>query len=385
MAIIGGTVFAGWYVMREHSEPPPSRESADWESAVWATDRWDQMELLDVDSDGSLLVAFYDGGRSIDYQPVGGKEVFVVTAEQQPGIAVFTADGKEHVLQEPRSLNADAVGEAVGSIHKGSIAVAWQVREGGVDADGELALLNPTPTVAMAIGTVEGLTPMPTPVLDGRPLSVHWGGLHVADGALVALVADESLDFTEQLMTGLVDPASGTFTVVDKEAGLAPMRDLCDPTGSTFGYVAVGDNGGSVSIHQFSVTQGEASEVRNLVPPEPINDSIPFNACGDDFATVDRTSQALMWTEGSGALSTSPVGHPIGDVFLAPEWAAVFGYNFEDDEQRVLIVDRATGVSHFVSDNCERLVVAGDWVAFGYPDGDTCLPVAVRASELLAP
>jgi len=297
---------------------------------------------------------------------------------------VVTPDGEPHVLSEPKSLADDVAGEAVGSIHKGSVAVAWQVREVSVDGEGKLVFHAQEPTVAMATGSAEGLEPMPVPVLDGAPLIVQWGGLHVADGALVALVMEVAQDASFESMTGIIDLATGEFTALDMAGSLAPMRDLCDPSGGTFGYVAAGTSGEALEVHQFSVVQGEASEVRQVIPPETIARAVPFNACGSDTAGVDRTSSALQWTDGPDtALSTAFVGSAAGDVFLAPEWAAVHGLSFDDFDRRILVVDRLTSITHTVSDNCDRLVAAGDWIAFGYPEGDTCRPVAVPVSAVL--
>jgi hypothetical protein len=343
------------------------------------------MELLDVDDDGSLLVAFYDGGRSVDYQAMDGIEAMELTAAQQPGIAVFTADGKEHVLSEPEPLDTDAVGEAVGSIHKGSVAVAWQVTEGVVDASGSVAWTRDTRTIELATGTSSGLTTIPLPTLDGKPVVVQWGGLHVVDGALVAYVLDPAASALGEQSVGLVDPATGEFTSVDEGLFLAPMRDLCDPAGHTFGYFTVDTDANHGVIHQFSLNADRTSDVRSVTPPTVFARSVPLNACGSDIAGVNRTTETLTWTEGSAPLSSARVGFPSGDIFLAPTWVAVHGFNYEEGNGRILIVDRATETSHFVSNNCARLVAAGDWIAFGYPDGDTCRPVAVRASELLAP
>ncbi|MCB2413233.1 hypothetical protein LGT39_10305 [Demequina sp. TTPB684] len=376
--VIGAAGAVGWYITRETPEPFEYDDVA-----IWAPNLGSQTVLLDVDDDGSLLVAFYDGGRSIDYEVTGAENIPVIVG-QQPGVAVVTPDGEPHVLSEPKPLADDVAGEAVGSIHRGSVAVAWQVRGVSVNGEGKLVFQAQEPTVAMAIGSADGLEPMPVPVRDGAPLSVQWGGLHVADGVLVALVMEVAQDSSFESMTGIIDLATGEFIALDTGASLAPMRDLCDPNGGTFGYVATGASGEPLEAHQFSVMQGEASGVRQLVPPETIARAVPFNACGSDTAGVDRTSEALVWTDGQeAALSTAFVGSAAGDVFLAPEWAAVHGLSFGDFDRRVLVVDRETKVVHTVSANCDRLVASGDWIAFGYPEGDTCRPVAVPASAVL--
>lgn len=377
--MIGGMLAVGWYITRE----TPERFGYE-DAAVWAPDYGTQMELLDADIDGSMLIAFYEGGLRVHYDDLTGQDV-VEIAEQQPGILVVTPGGQEHVLREPEPLEDNAVGSAVGSIYRGSIAVSWQVQEGGVRADGTRDYVSPSPTVAMATGTAAGLTPMPAPTVDGSPVGVQWGGLHVADGALVALVRTDATSLGEAFMAGIVDPATGAFTAVDQGTLLAPMRDQCDQTGSTFGYVATGASGGGLEVHQFSVTQGCASSVENVTLPSAIADTVPISACASDSAGVETGSGTLLWTDGPDNLSRSTVGHPAGDVFLSPDWVAVYEIDLTSDYKRIVVVDRKTRIPHDVGATCQRLVAAGDWIAFGYADGDKCTPVAVPVSAILSP
>ncbi len=314
------------------------------------------------------------------YVSADGEEVKVV-AEQQPGILLVARDGREHLLAEPAPLNDDAVGAAVGSLHDGSIAVAWQVREQGVNSDGDLVFSGPSPTVSMSVGTAAGLAPAPVPTLDGSAVTVQWGGLHVTDGAVVAFVTSEAIESALDQVMGIIDPETGELSAVDEGTFLAPMRDLCDPTGATFGYVAVSPNG--LVVHQFSVAQGLASEVASLAPPEAIADSVPFNACGSDTAALSRGSGNLLWTDGADARSTSTTADGAGDVFLSPDWVAAQALDLEG-HSNVEVADRATGALHELGPNCQRLVAAGDWIAFAYAEGDTCTPVAVPVSAILS-
>jgi hypothetical protein len=388
--LISAIAAAGWYVFHEMNgagvtpassgTPTPTTGTpfAFDDIAVSVHEEGRQLELLDVDLDGSMLVAFYTGGRKVVYDISTGESMDVIV-EQLPGILLVTPDGEEHLLAAPSPLDGNAVGDAVGSVHDGAIAVAWQVREHGVDGDSNLDFSGPSPTISMSTGTVIGLEPVPAPTFKGRPVTVQWGGLHVADGAVVAFVHGTT-DATGENAMGTIDAATGAFTAVDEGTFLAPMRDLCDPAGETFGYLAVNHN--NRVVHQFSVAQGQASEVRSLTPPEAIADSVPFNACGNDTAALSRRSGDLLWTEGADTRSISTAADGAGDVFLSPDWVAAQALDREG-HHGVAVADRTTGVLHELGSNCQRLVAAGDWIAFGHADGDTCTPVAVPVTEVL--
>lgn len=387
--LIAAAAAIGWYMVNETpgTQADPSTPATRATSVPFAFDdiavsvheEGRLLELLDVDVDGSMLLAFYEGGREMAYASAGGEE-FKVAVEQLPGILLVTPDGKEHLLAVPSPLPSDAVGGAVGSLHQGSVAVSWQVRARGISSDGDLVFSEPSPTTSLSTGTIAGLTSAPVPTFDGGPVSVQWGGLHVADGALVALVDSEALESSVSLVMGIIDPETGELTAIDEGTFLAPMRDLCDATGATFGYVAVSPNG--LVVHQFSVAQGEASQVTSLAPPEAIAGSVPFNACGSDTAALSRKSGDLLWTDGTDARSTSTTAEGAGDVFLSPGWVAAQELDAEG-RPNVEVADRTTGVLHELGSSCQRLVAAGDWIAFGHTDGDTCTPVAVPVSEVL--
>lgn len=371
--LIGATLAFGWYLMREPPVPLPT-----WEGAVWAPDDWDSVELLAVDDDGSLLVAFYDGARKVtSYDDVK------VDAGQLPGVALVTPDGTAHVLRDTSTVDKNALGSAVGSVHHGTVAVAWQVLDDAVLSDGSVQYRASGHTVSLATGTVGGLSDIPTPTLDGVPVVVQWGGLHVADGGLVAYtIAPEDGGLGTQYI-GVMDTATGAIDVIDQGTMLAPQRDLCDAAGDTFGINMVKNN--VLAVLQFSVVAGRATEVTMVSAPPVGGTMLPVNACGADSAGVVVSAKTLYWTDATGNTSEVQVDGMGGDVFLAPEWLAVHVVWPDTDINEVVVVDRATRSSVTVGDSCARVVPAGDWLAFGVPDGDTCRLVAVPVSELLAP
>jgi len=115
---------------------------------------------------------------------------------------------------------------------------------------------------------------------------------------------------------------------------------------------------------------------------------MPLNACGAGNAGLLLEDHALYWTDGHGGTSSSVIGYVAGDVFLGPTWAVVQvldfkGADLKDMERRVVVVDRTTREVTTVGGSCSRVVPAGDWLAFGVPDGNKCRPVAVRVSTLL--
>jgi len=373
VVMIGGMVAYGWSTHRDRHVTPAYEDAA-----IWAPDRWERMELLDVDSDGSLLVAFYDGAREVA-SGLGRPDL----AGQQPGIALVTPDGATHVLHKPSALDRDAIGSAVGSVHRGSIAVSWQVIEGAVSPENKLTYLSNGSTVALATGTVNGLSGAPTPTVDGLPVVVKWGGLHVADGALVAYVVEQTDGISGLQFVGLLDATTGIVSVIENGIFLAPMRDLCDQAGNTFGIPAVDDGG--VAIHQFEVVGGHASAATAITSPPDSGSMLPINACGTDIAGMTGKTRTLSWTNGAGDTSSVKMSDIAGDVFLAPQWLAAHKISVEGQTAELVVVDRFTGVTTNVGETCDRVVPAGDWIAFGYPEGDTCRPVAVPASVLLSP
>ncbi|NTV38633.1 MAG: hypothetical protein HGA51_01560 [Demequinaceae bacterium] len=370
--LIGATVAVGWYVLREPPVPLPT-----WEGAVWAPDDWDSVELLDVDDDGSLLVAFY-----VDARTVTGYDDVKVDAGQLPGVALVTPDGEAHVLRETSPVDKNAIGSVVGSVFHADVAIAWQVSDDAVRADGSVTYSSTGRTVSLATGTVDGLSEVPTPTLEGMPVVVQWGGLHVADGALVAFVAVSGDVLAGTLKVGLIDTATGEVEVIDEGTMLAPQRDLCDPGGNTFGADIFKNN--VLVVRKFAVVGGQVTDLSIVSAPPVGGTMLPVNACGADSAGVVTSSKTLHWTDGAGKTSMSQLDGMSGDVFLAPAWLAVHVILPGTDINEVVVVDRVTRSSVKVSDSCARVVPAGDWLAFGVPDGDKCRLVAVPVSELLS-
>jgi len=374
--LIGAAICVSWYLLRE---PPEARPT--WDGAVWAPDNWDSVDLLDVDDDGSMLVGFYNDKRQITSFS-GAK----VDLGQQPGISLVTPDGVSHVLREPSDLHKDAAGSATGSVHHGSIAVAWQVLDEAVGPDGSMQYVSSGRTVEIATGTVDGLSDIPGPTIDGSPVVIESGGLYVADGALVAMTVDEGAASTSVHHLGLLDPTTGAIVVIDSGGFYPAMRDLCDPEGATFGVPKVVDH--VLVEFQFRVTAGRASAMTVVPKPRVKGNFMPLNACGAGNAGLLLEDHALYWTDGHGGTSSSVIGYVAGDVFLGPTWAVVQvldfkGADLKDMERRVVVVDRTTREVTTVGGSCSRVVPAGDWLAFGVPDGNKCRPVAVRVSTLL--
>lgn len=371
-ALLGGSAAFAWdtWGARPAARPP-------WDGAVMAPDRWDAMELLNVDSDGSLLVAFYDGSGVAT--AFGGAKANV---GQLPGVALVTPDGAVHVLRETADLNARAFATAVGSVHHGEVAVAWQVVDNAVDAQGELNPSSRGRTVTLATGTSAGLTDIPSPTVGGLPVVVQWGGLQVADDALVAMVMDASGGWAGRPHIGVIDTATGELAVIHTGSMLAPMRDLCDAEGNSLGATTLADN--TSSLLTFSVSDGRASAPVWITPPFP-GLVFPASACGADSAGADRKTQALWWTNGPEQKSAPRLSGLGGDVLLAPDWVAVQQIDVDLASQDVVVVDRTTRQATLTNANCDRIVASGDWLAFGYPSGDGCLPVAVRPAELAHP
>lgn len=371
--VIGAAIFISWYMLREPPVPRPS-----WDGAVWAPNNWDELELLDVDDDGSLLLSFFDGAKQVaDLKGVSQ------SAGQLPGVALVTPDGVSHVLRDTSSLDKHAVGSATGSVHHGAIAVAWQVVDNAVDTAGKVKYGSPGRTASVATGTLAGLSDIPTPTVDGAPVVVEWGGLHVADGALVAFVIDAGENWSGTQRIGLIDTATGAIDVIREGAFLAPLRDLCDPTGNTFGAGVLENH--ALADFQFTVVGGKAANASTVAAPPVAGNMLPVNACGADSAGLEVGTHTLYWTDGKGKTSMLPMDGLAGDVFLAPKWLAVHAIEPGGKLNEVVLVDRSTRMSTKVSDSCARVVPAGDWLAFGYPDGDRCVPVAVRVSTLLTP
>jgi hypothetical protein len=376
--LIGVAIFFVWHMQRKPPVPLPT-----WDGAVWAPNNWDSMELLDVDDDGSLLVAFYDGTRQIDSY-TGEK----YNVGEQPGIVLVTPDGASHVLSEPAALDASSAGWVTGSVHHGSIAVAWQVLNDAIGPDGSMQYGSSGRTVEVATGTVEGLSDIPGPTIDGSHVVIESGGLYVADGALVAMTVDEGPASASVHHLGLLDPTTGAIAVIESGAFYPATRDLCDPEGATFGVPKVVDR--KLVEFQFRVTAGHASAMSVVPKPLVEGNFMPLNACGAGNAGLLLEDHTLYWTDGHGETSSSVIGYVAGDVFLGPTWAVVRvldfkGADLKDMERRVVVVDRTTREVTTVGGSCSRVVPAGDWLAFGIPDGDRCVPVAVRVSTLLTP
>ncbi|WNM27118.1 hypothetical protein RN607_13080 [Demequina capsici] len=327
---------------------------------------WRDTHVLALDTDGTLLVAFYEGAPDDDGYHEG----------EVPGVALLSTDGEVTEVLAPQDDPAGCEVSPSGALDGERVAVAFSSWGRGV---------HQCRTYGLWTGTDAGLTKVGEIVGDAGALDVTWGSLWFVDGGLTAVGRVPHTSGLDDTFLGIIDPTTGVFTTWRTGVYLGFFPDACGEYGADF---SVGVHGLDADhlLQPLSFTVGGGSRTRSEVLPTPAghHSLVPVTSCGDDVAGQPTGgSRTVVW-QNDGQTQAVSIPDVAGDVYLGPGIVAARTVQPPDTMGSLLIWDRATREQLVSVPSCSRMLFIGDWLVVGTLQDGRCVPSATTLDALVS-